>query len=104
LLRRRCAFVNVGQEAQTLVGLVKLLKLRLPCGLNFCLLLSLLRFAQIEQEALLALAHLLSKLAQCRLPQTKRSKRLALLQAKLTILCPKCPKAFAKAAPKFLAL
>jgi hypothetical protein len=68
------------------------------------LLLSLLRFAQIKQESLLALTHLLGKLAQGGLPQTKRAKRLALLQAKLTILRAQSANAFADTAHKFLAL
>jgi hypothetical protein len=48
LLRRWSTFVNVGLEANPLVWLIELLKLRLPRGFNFGLLLSLLRFAEIE--------------------------------------------------------
>ena len=104
LLRRRCALVNVGQEADSLIGLVELLKLRLPRGFDLRLLLSLLRLAKIEQEALLLLRLRLGQLAQSGLPQAKRTERFALLKGKATILRAKAADAFAKTAHELLTL
>ena len=78
--------------------------MRLPCCLKLRLLLRLLRFAQIEQEALLFLAHALRKLAKSGLPKTKRAKRFALLYSKLTVLRAKRANALAHATHEFLTL
>lgn len=81
-----------------------LLQRCLTTRLNFGLLLLLLRFAHVEQEALLLLAKALRKLPECRLPDPQRTQAFALLQPKGAVLSTQRPQPFAEAAHKLLTL
>ena len=81
-----------------------MLKLSLPRSFKFCLLLSLLRFAEIEQEALFFLGRGLREFAKSRLPQTKGAKGFALLQPELSVLRAERADAFAQTAHELLPL